>query len=163
MPGTKKSQQLHLYIPTIQVTPGLDSNKIVLLKSAYEQDYIAESQWPDDLPVYLHSVIIDTLSDSGQFASVSSRLISRDNNYKLLLKVSAFQAELAPKPSSTVNVVVAIEIFLVSSKTQKLIIHKRYKTLGKNIEVRVSTIVKALNEALSQTLDLLVKDLNTIH
>ena len=150
---------VHLYLPTIEVTPGLDSSHIVILKTAYEQDVIAHSQWPDELSTYLTAVITDTLSASNYFATVNNKQITHSNNYKLLLKVSAFQVEL-PQPNAVkANVVINMEALLIHSKTKKLRMHQRYTVKGKQLEVRVSSLVEGLNNALSRVLILLTNDL----
>jgi ABC-type uncharacterized transport system auxiliary subunit len=158
----QKKHKMNLYIPNLEIMPGLDSKKIVLFKSSYEQDFIADSQWPDELPIYLHSVITDALSASNAFASVSNRLINTSDNYKLLLKFSSFQAELTQNQPTFAQVVVSMEAFVIHSKTQKLLMHKRYRVKGEQVEVRVSSIVRALNTKLGNLLGLLVKDISAL-
>lgn len=157
--ATPESRKMNIFIPTVEVTPGLDSQRITLVKDRFEQDYIADSQWPDELPAYLHSIIIDQLSETGAFASVSNRLINSGKRYKLLLKFSGFQAELTQHPARTAKTVVAMEAFLLHGNSQKLIMHKRYQMTGNHVEVRVSEIVKGLNQQLQEVLQLLLKDL----
>ncbi len=158
---TQQPLNIHLYIPQISVTPGLDNSHIVLLKSPYEQDFIAHSQWSDELPVYLHAVIMEALSASNRFASVSDQLVNSQHNHKLLIKVSAFQAELSEAPPETAAVRVTLEAFLLNSKSQQLLLHKRYQASKEGIEKRVSVLVKALNQALGEVLGQLMHDLTS--
>lgn len=163
MPTTyQKKHKINLYIPNLEVTPGLDSKNMMLIKTSFEQDFIANCQWPDELPVYLHSVITDTLSASNAFTSVSNKLIDTSDNFKLLIKFSEFQAELLQEPSSSAQIVISMEAFLINSSTQKLLMHQRYHVEGKQVEIRVSAIVKALNDALGNLLVSLIKDIHNI-
>ncbi|CAA6806631.1 MAG: Unknown protein [uncultured Thiotrichaceae bacterium] len=151
------AQPIHLYIPSVKMTPGLDSNKIVLVVNPQKQSHIAESQWPDDLSVYLHSIIVDSFSASHAFASVSHRLLSKDQSYKLLINVSSFEVEL---PQSSVEKAIArvvMNVTLVDSKKQQLIWSKRMSASHIAKEMRTSELIKALNHAFGDTLNKLIQ------
>lgn len=151
------AKQIHLYIPPIEIAPGLDSNKIVLVVNPQKQSHIAESQWPDDLSLYLHSIIVDNFSTSQAFASVSNRLISKKQAYKLLIKVSAFEVELPQSSAEKAIARVVMNATLVDGKNQQLVWSKQISGSHTAKEVRTSELVKALNHALSDDLNTLVQ------
>lgn len=162
----KPRHNMHLYIPKISVSPGLDNRHIVILKTPYEQDVIARSQWPDELSTYLRAVITEALSASNRFSSVSNTLVNTQNTYKLLLQVSHFQVELPGRadstPAKTANVHVSLQAFLVRSKDQQLLMQRRYQVIKTHIPLRVSELVKAMNEALGDELKQLLVDLEKL-
>ncbi len=156
---TQPALKAHLYLPPVSVTPGLDSRHIVLLRSPYEQDFIANSQWPDELPTYLHAILTDALSASHSFSSVSDTQVNSQNTYKLLLKFSAFQTERPSDQPDSAIAKVAMEAFLVRSRDQKLVMQRRYQASKYVNKIRVTTLVQALNQVLGEVLENLLNDL----
>jgi len=152
-----RAKQIHLYIPPIEVTPGLDSNKIILVVSPQKQSHIAESQWPDDLSLYLHSIIVDSFSASNVFSSVSNRLISTDQAYKLLIKVSSFEVELPQSLAEKATAKVVMNATLVDVKNQQLVWSKQIGASQVVKEVKTGELVQALNHALSDDLNKLIQ------
>lgn len=150
---------INLYLSSVEVSPELDSERITLIKSPNQQDFIAHSRWGDTLSSYLHVVVLDALTRSGNFHSVSSQLVSRDNNYRLLLRVSAFQATYPPEGVGTASVDVAMDALLVRVQDQRLLGQHHYAIHKTNVPVSTSQIVSALEQALSEALDALVRDM----
>lgn len=138
----------NLYLPRVEVSPALDTDRITLIKEQFQQDFIAGSRWPDDLSNYLHSLMLDALSRSGGFRSVSDQLLGNDTNYKLLLRVAAFQAEYPPQGKGSAVVELAMESILVRVRDQRVMGQHRYEIRKDNIPLQTSKIVAAMNQAL---------------
>lgn len=153
----RRAKKIHLYIPPIEVTPGLNSNKIILVVNSQKQSHIAESQWPDDLSLYLHSIIVDSFSASHAFASVSNRLISKDQTYKLLIKVSSFEVQLPQSSAEKAIAKVVMHATLVDGTKQQLLWSKQISASHTAKELRTSELVKVLNLALSDDLNALIQ------
>ncbi|MBU0655731.1 MAG: membrane integrity-associated transporter subunit PqiC [Gammaproteobacteria bacterium] len=149
----------NLYLPRVEVSPALDTSRITLVKEQFQQDFIANSRWPDDLSGYLHAVMLDALSRSGAFQSVSDQLLGNGGNYKLLLRVSAFQAEYPPQGKGSVAVVLGMESILVRVQDQRVMGQHRYDIRKENVPVRTGKIVEAMNQALGETITALIADL----
>lgn len=149
----------HLYLPGVQVSPALDTARITLVKPGYQQDFIANSRWPERLSVYMQSVMLDAFSRSGGFLSVSDQLLGNDNIHRLLLRVSAFHAEYPPAgQQGTATVVLGMEAILVREKDQRMLGQYRYDIRKEHIPVSIGRIVAAMNQALGEGVDLLVRD-----
>ena len=103
--------------------------------------------------------MLDTLSRSGGFQSVSEQMLGKGGNYKLLLRVSAFQAEYPPDGKGNAAVVVAMESILVRVQDQRVMGQHRYDSRKENIPVSTSKIVEALNQALAESTRQLIQDL----
>lgn len=137
----------------------MDTPRITLVKQGLQQDFIANSRWPDSLAGYLQSVTLDTLSRSGGFLSVSDQLLGNDSMYKLLLRVSAFQAEYPPMGRGSAAVVVGMEAILVREQDQHMLGQYRYDIRKEHIPIMTGKIVEALNQALGEGLASLVADM----
>lgn len=150
----------NIYLPKVEVSPALDTLRITLIKEQFRQDFIANSRWPERLSVYLHAVVLDTLSRSGGFQSVSDQLLGKTGNYKLLLRVSAFQAEYPPQGQGNAAIVLGMESILVRVQDQHVLGQHRYDIRKENIPLRTGKIVEAMNQALTVTIRQLLADVH---
>ena len=155
-----QASNINLYLPKIEVSPELDNAHITLIKPPNQQDFIARSRWPDNLSTYLHGVLLDALSRSGSFQSVSSQMVGKNDNYRLVLRVSAFQAEYPPGGKGSASVDVVLDALLVRVKDQRLLGQHRYAIRKDNVPVSTSKIVAALDQALGEGLAAMVVDLH---
>lgn len=149
----------HLFVPMVQVSPALDTSRITLFKPGLEQGFLMNGRWPDRLSTYFNSTVLDTLSRSNAFLSVSDRPSSNNGGYKLLLRVSAFHAEYPPTPQGRVAVVLGMEALLMKGQDQRILGQYRYDIRKENITTNLDGIVVALNQALGEGLTSLVADL----
>lgn len=147
-----------VYVPALTVTAALDTPRIVLFKPNFQQDFVAHSRWVEDLPVYLHAVIVDSLSRSGAVQTLTMQPL-KQQGYTLQLRVTAFQAEYPTPAQDTLKVVVGLEATLLHAHNQQLVMQQRYRVTQAPVAARTSAIVAALNHALGQVLTQLSGDL----
>lgn len=158
--GTLQGRSLaHLFVPMVQVSPALDSPRITLFKPGLQQSFLVNGRWPDRLSAYFYSTVIDSLSRSNAFLSVSERPSSNNGGYKLLLRLSAFHAEYPPTPQGRVAVVFGMEALLMKEQDQRILGQYRYDIRKENITANLDGIVAALNQALGESLTALIADL----
>lgn len=150
---------INVYLPKVEVSSELDNAHITLIKPPNQQDFIAASRWPDNLSSYLHGVVLDALSDSGNFRSVSSQMLGRDGNYRLVLRVSAFQAEYPVGGKGSATVDVTLDAMLIRVQDQLLLGQHRYNVRRSNVPVSTGKIVEALDAALAEALGQVVTDI----
>jgi cholesterol transport system auxiliary component len=155
-----QTSNINLYLPKVEVSPELDNAHIALIKPPNQQDFIAKSRWPDNLSTYLHGVVLDALSRSGSFQSVSSQMVGKDDNYRLVLRVSAFQAEYPPGGKGSASVDVVMDAMLVRVLDQRLLGQHRYAIHKGNVPVSTGKIVEALEQALGEGIAAMVADLH---
>lgn len=155
------SSAASLYFPRVEMNPALDNERITLLKPGLQQDFIARSRWPDELSTYLHAVMLDALAASGAFRSVSGQMLGDAGQYKLLLRVSDFQAAYPAEGEAEATVEVAMEVLLVRMQDQRLLKQQRYQVRKENVPVSTGAIVSALNQALEEVLVDMIRDLAT--
>lgn len=149
----------HLFVPMVQVSPALDTSRITLFKPAYQQGFLAHGRWPDRLSTYFTSTLVDTLSRSNAFLSVSDRPATNKGGYKLLLRLSAFHAEHPSRSQGRVAVLVGMEALLIQEQNQRILGQYRYDIRKENIASNPDGVVTALNQALGETLTSLIVDL----
>jgi cholesterol transport system auxiliary component len=154
-----QASNINLYLPKVEVSPELDNARIALIKPPNQQDFIAKSRWPDNLSTYLHGVMLDALSRSGSFQSVSSQMVGKDDNYRLVLRVSAFQAEYPPGGKGSASVDVVMDVMLVRVLDQRLLGQHRYAIHKDNVPVSTGKIVEALEQALGEGIAEMLVDL----
>lgn len=149
----------HLFVPMVQVSPALDSSGITVFKPALQQGLMMHGRWPDRLSTYFNATVIDTLSRSNAFLSVSERPSTNKAGYKLLLRLSAFHAEYPPTPQGKVAVVLGMEALLMKEQDQRILGQYRYDIRKENIAANLDGIVLALNQMLGESLTSLIADL----
>ena len=149
----------HLFVPMVQVSPALDSSGITVFKPALQQGLMMHGRWPDRLSTYFNATVIDTLSRSNAFLSVSDRPSTTKAGYKLLLRLSAFHAEYPPTPQGKVAVVLGMEALLMKEQDQRILGQYRYDIRKENIVANLDGIVLALNQTLGESLTSLIADL----
>lgn len=167
---SSQTAKINLYLPPVSVNPALDNSHIMLAVAGNRLDFIADSRWPDKLSDYLRAVAIDGLTMSNAFQSVSERMLGREDNYRLLLRVTDFQAELPAtftpaaaddqnNAQDTATVVISVEAFLLRVQDQRLIGQYRYKKQTAGVPVKTSRIVAAFEKTLNEVLANLAVDL----
>jgi ABC-type uncharacterized transport system auxiliary subunit len=76
-----------------QAGPGLDSDRIVLLRSDSRFDFYAASRWAAPAPDMLGSFIVDGLRAGGSFAAVFDDTSPYAPNYSLRCTLGRFEAD----------------------------------------------------------------------
>lgn len=74
-------------------TPGLDSERIALLREARQLDFYADSQWGAAVPAVAQALVVGSLQNQKRFRSVAAEQARASAHYLLDLEVRDFQAE----------------------------------------------------------------------
>jgi len=74
-------------------TPGLDTERIALLRDQNQLDFYAQSQWGAAVPAVVQAVIVGSLQNQKLFRSVAAEQARTAGQYLLDLEVRDFQAE----------------------------------------------------------------------
>lgn len=141
-----------LSVPRPVVTPGLDTNRIALVRAGNELDYYAASLYGEPLPKVLAALALQSLGGADGFATViSNERAGVPGDFELLLTARRFEAEygsaLAPPRAQ-----VAIDCLLVTSAPRKVVGScdaAATETAGAD---RMSEIVLALERATQRAL-----------
>ncbi len=158
LPVQSASRPLHVYVPEPEIAPPLASEQIVLFMPGNRQDFVAHSRWPDTLGTYLQAVLVEELSRSNAFASVSAQLIETRKAVRLQVRVADFQAEYPPDGKGVARVRVSMEVLLIRQSDQHLLARHRYEQ-QQAVELRTGQIVAGLDAALRVVLVGILADL----
>jgi cholesterol transport system auxiliary component len=106
-----------LIVPRPTVQPGLDTDRIALIRAANELDYYASSRWGGNLSQVLGAFALQSIA--GAFATVSSSGQGTGQaQYELLLTVRHFEAVYGNGGAPEVRV--ALECVLVATAPRRV-------------------------------------------
>ena len=88
-----------------EASPGLDSNRIALLRSDRRFDFYAASLWAAPAPDVVESVVVDALRGTGNFSAVFDDAAPFAPRYDLRITLRRFEADYTAGEVPTVHVV----------------------------------------------------------
>jgi ABC-type uncharacterized transport system auxiliary subunit len=141
-----------LSVPRLMVGPGLDTERIALVRAGNELDYYAASRYGDSLSKILSTLVLQTMSGGDGFATaVGTERAALPADFELMLTVRRFEAEytgaLSP-PSAQV----AIDCLLVAGAPRRVLGSCDAAATEPASADRMSEIVLALERATQKTL-----------
>lgn len=86
---------------SINVVPGLDTDRILTLSDNAELGEYASARWADHVPELVGSLLARSLTATGQFVVVPESAASRHGNCLLELELREFFADIAASGSTT--------------------------------------------------------------
>jgi ABC-type uncharacterized transport system auxiliary subunit len=110
-----------LAVPRPAVQPGLDTDRIALLRASNELDYFAASRWGASLPRVVEALALQTLQGGDGFATtLSAERAALRGDFELLLTVRRFEAEY-PVGDALPRAQVAIDCVLVTGLPRRVL------------------------------------------
>ncbi len=85
--------------------PGLDTDRILLVRANNRVDIYAASRWADNAPTMLEALIVDAMRDSGEFRAVFGDVAPFPPDYLLRIHLRRFEADYTSGGVPTVHVV----------------------------------------------------------
>jgi cholesterol transport system auxiliary component len=82
-----------LRVGRTQSAPGLDSDRIVLIRSDHRMDYFAASRWPAPLPEVVEALAVETLRNGGAWSAVHDSRGAFPTDYFLQIDIRRFEAD----------------------------------------------------------------------
>lgn len=139
---------VQLGIATPAAAPGLDTNRIAVLRNNNQLDYYFGARWGGTAPQLVQTFLIDTLQAQQGFKSVAAENARIDAEYLLELQLKDFQAEYA---NATADPVVKITLSgnLISINTRKLV-GSVNATASTKADNSLGAVVRAFESALRQ-------------
>jgi len=130
------------------LAPGLDSTRILLLRSGNRLDYYAGGHWAAPLGGVLDALLLQTLRDSGQFAQVVSDGVDLDADMVLAVTVRRFEMEQAEGGLPVAQTV--FDCTLSSRREQRPLASFRVSAQVPADANRLGSVVAALQQAARQ-------------
>jgi cholesterol transport system auxiliary component len=126
--------------------PGLDSNRIALLRSDRRFDYYAASLWAAPTPDVIESLVVDALRNTGTFSAVFDDSAPYAPRYDLRITMRRFEADYtAGGAAPTVHVV--LDCTLGRHRDRALLASFTAQGAAPAAEDRLSAVVAAFEAA----------------
>lgn len=135
-----------LLVQRPEAGPGLDSDRIALLRSDRRFDFYAASRWAGPAPDLLESVIVDALREGGAFAAVFDAAAPFAPRYNLRVSVRRFEADYTGG-SGPPTVHVTLDCTLGRHRDRELLASFRAQGSAPAAEDRLSSVVAAYEVA----------------
>lgn len=133
-------------LPT--ASPGLDTERIAILRDTRQLDFYAESQWGAAAPAVAQALVVGSLQNQKKFRSVASEQARASAHYLLDLVVRDFQAEYGSADAPDVRVTFVASLIRV--KDRKLIDVLTVSTTVKAERNRMSDVIAAFESSAQQ-------------
>ena len=127
--------------------PGLDSNRIALLRSDRRFDFYAASLWAAPAPDVLESVVIDTLRNAGTFTAVLDDASPFAPRYDLRITMRRFEADYTNGGSRAPTVHVVLDCTLGRHRDRALLSSFTVQGSALAEEDRLGAVVAAFEAA----------------
>ena len=140
--------------------PGLDSERIILLRSERRFDSFAASRWAAPAPDMVESMIIDALRTGGAFAAVFDDSAPYPPHYNLRVTLRRFEADYASDGSGSKapTVYVTLDATLGRHRDRALLASFTAQGSAQADEDRMGAIVAAFGVAASNAVNELARE-----
>jgi cholesterol transport system auxiliary component len=141
-----------LSVPRPVVGPGLDTDRIALVRAGNELDYYAASRYGDSLSKILSTLVLQSISGGDGFTTaVSTERAALPADFELMLTVRRFEAEYTGALSPP-RAQVAIDCLLVAGAPRRVLGHCDGMATEPASADRMGEIVLALERAAQKAL-----------
>jgi cholesterol transport system auxiliary component len=129
-----------------EAAPGLDSNRIALLRSDRRFDFYAASLWAAPTPDVVEALVVDALRNTGNFSAVFDDAAPYAPRYDLRITLRRFEADYtAGGTAPTVHVV--LDCTLGRHRDRALLATFTAQGAAPAAEDRLSSVVAAFEAA----------------
>jgi cholesterol transport system auxiliary component len=141
-----------LSVPRLVIGPGLDTDRIALVRAGNELDYYAASRYGDPLSKILSTLVLQSMGGGDGFTTaVSTERAALPSDFELLLTVRRFEAEYAAALSPP-RAQVAFDCLLVAGAPRRVLGNCDGVATEPAGADRMSEIVLALERATQKAL-----------
>jgi ABC-type uncharacterized transport system auxiliary subunit len=141
-----------LSVPRPVMQPGLDTDRIALVRPGNELDYYAASRFGEPLPKVLSALVLQSMGGADGFATtVSTDRAGLPSDFELLLTVRRFEAEYLTGMALP-KVQVAIDCLLVTGAPRRVLGHCDGAAVEAAAADRMGEIVLAMERAAQRAL-----------
>jgi cholesterol transport system auxiliary component len=141
-----------LSVPRPLLQPGLDTDRIALVRPGNELDFYAASRFGEPLPKVLSALVLQSMGGAGGFVTaVGTDRAGLPSDFELLLTVRRFEAEYLSGVSLP-SVQVAIDCMLVNSAPRRVLGRCDGSATEPAAEDRMGEIVLAMERGVQKAL-----------
>jgi len=149
--GEAAGQGARIVVDEFSAPAVIDTTRIVQQASANELKYYADARWADRAPRMVETLLVETLENSGRFASVATRAADLRGDYELVGDIRQFAVDASSQSGPAVKV----ELYarLVRDDERTIVAVKSFSSTVPVVGSGIAAIVMAYDAALRQTLD----------
>jgi len=145
--------------PTLQLlrplaAPGLDTDRIALVRNVSQLDFYAASRWPAPLPEVLQSLAVNALRASGHYRAVQSEGTAVAADEVLQIEIRRCQAEYGGGGDAVVHVQLVATLGLRAEHS--LVASVEAESVAPVAENRLQAVIAAYRIAVGEALGQLV-------
>jgi cholesterol transport system auxiliary component len=133
-------------------SPGLDSQRIMLVQNDHRMNFYAGSRWPSAVPDVIESLVVQTLRASGAWASVEDTASPFPSDYLLQTAIRRFEADYTGGAAAPV-VYVVIDCLVGRGEGREVIANFSASGSASAAANRLSEVVTAFEQASGTALD----------
>jgi cholesterol transport system auxiliary component len=145
-PATAPAAAGSLLVQRPLAGPGLDSERIALLRSDRRFDFFAASRWAAPAPDLLESVLVDAMREAGLFSSVFDDSAPYAPHYNLRVTLRRFEADYTSGARAP-TVYVVLDCTLGRHRDRNLLASFTAQGTAVATEDRLSAVVAAFETA----------------
>jgi cholesterol transport system auxiliary component len=146
-----------LIIPVPQAPRGIASQRIALIRGAYALDYFANAAWPDQAPIMVQSLLIESFQDTGKLAAVGRDSGDWLPSHELAINLFDFEARYTDDtPGTAPTILVRLTAQLVALDSRAIVASldiAEHQTAARNA---IEAIIPAFDAALGAAMTRLV-------
>ena len=139
--------QLAVALPT--ATPGLDTDRIAVLRDGNHLDYYYGVRWGDAAPAVIQAFVVSLLQSQQGFRNVVSEDARIDADYLLEITLTDFQAEYTNNNAPIAHVTLTANLVNIKERTTSPLMHATAAVQA--TDNRLGAVVTAFQSALQQT------------
>lgn len=128
----------------------IDTARIVQQASANELKYYADARWADRAPRLIQNLMVESLENSGRFASVTARDADLRGNYELVGDIRQFAVDVSDASAPAVRI--ELYVRLVRDDERTILAAKSFSATVPVVGSGIVPIVAAYDAGLRQTL-----------
>jgi cholesterol transport system auxiliary component len=137
-------------------SPGLETERIVLVQSDHRLSYFEASRWAASVPEVIESLAIETLRGSGAWSIVQGSNSGFPSDYTLQITVRRFDADYSESPDAPV-IRVAFDCLVARRADRELLGSFSAEAVEQASENRLAVVVGAFERATNKALATVVE------
>ena len=137
--------------------PGLDSERIVLLRSEQRFDFYAASRWAAPAPILVESLMLDAVRATGVFSAVFDDSAPYSPHYNLRCALRRFEADYTASGGRTPTVFVVLDCTLGRHRDRGLLASFTAQGSAVAREDRLNSVVGAFEAATAAAMNELAR------
>lgn len=150
--GDGRGSNGHLVVELPTSNGALATDRILIKPNALQAEYLPKGRWVDATPLLLQGLLVSSLQNSSAF-----RLVGRDSaglvpDYRLLVEVNDFQAEIPTTDVPATPVRVGLTMTLVRDGDGSLLASRRFDQTALATSTETLAVVAAFDEATRKVL-----------